>query len=45
MFYEDIFCKHPDITADMAQTKIGQISGINLFRIVPTHALHYTLKH
>jgi len=45
MFYEDIFYKHPDVTADMAQSKPGQISIINLFLVVPTHALHYTLNH
>ena len=26
MFHDDIFYKHPDVTADMAQTKIGQTS-------------------
>jgi hypothetical protein len=26
MFLEDFFDKHPDVTADMAQIKIGQTS-------------------
>jgi hypothetical protein len=40
IFYEDIFYKHPDVTAGMAQTKIGQTSINKSFLFLTAITMH-----